>query len=99
MHQTGLRLQEVFQELEQSQSLLPRCLLLNEVGEFCHEGAKEAEAYLRQMLSEGDESERFIAYCYLSTVSDAEEETSAELEGFKENPDNADIVATAEDQL
>lgn len=99
MRQTDLSFEELLAELEKPVYSRPRCLIINEIGEFLKEGNKEAEKVLRGFLNNDSENDRHLAFCWLSCVDELEKETRVKLEEFKIKPENDQIIKIAEEQI
>ena len=72
----------------------PRHILLNRLGCIMVEQGKdseEAELYMRGFLKREDENDRFMAFYFLSALSQKNEEVSDEIKKFEEDPNNKHI--------
>lgn len=100
MRQTNMTLGELIAALEGKRACsFPRCLLINEVGEICYrESSKEAEAALRKCLTAKSVEEKTLAFCWLHEMENVNitEDTFKELERFRNNPENAEIIKIGE---
>jgi len=95
--QTSLSVAQLLEELKNPRLGYPRCLIINEVGEVAREGEEEpaqiAKEALRGLLSSLDESDKYLAVCYLTFVGDLTPESGQVWNEFVANPDNARIVS------
>jgi len=80
-------------------SYRPKCFLLNEIGELCHDSDRKAEAVLRGFLGAAEDEEKCIAFCYLSEISNPEKETAAKLAEFASDSVNAEIIETGREMI
>jgi len=97
--QTSLSLEELLNQLRQPMQSLPRCFLINEVGEIYNsddESSFEAEAILRELLESGDNQDEIYAFCWLSIKTNPSQETSSLVEKFKQNPENEEMLEMAQ---
>lgn len=103
MRQTNLSLDELLAELKTPWSFHKRCLLINEVGEICRHGnkeaAKKAEVFLRQLLNSKNPKDRCIAFCCLAMTENLDKETCRKLEEFQAKPENEEVLEVAERSL
>lgn len=83
-------------------SLLPRCFILNKIGEISigdNGEAKEARDFLSGLLKSNEPSDRFYAFCWLSGSAELDQETLDKIEEFKADPNSGDIISQAEESM
>ena len=98
--QTSLTLEELEKELEIPQSGYPRCLVVNEIGViFLESEGKEGEETLIKLLKSNNPSDRFVAFCYLSSTPQLREKHASRLEAFKKDVTNKEMVPRAEKMI
>lgn len=99
MRQTDFTLDELMDELKKPFPIIPKCALLNEIGEICETGNAKAEEFLAKLLDDKNPDYKFLAYCWLSAVGDVQKKTSLKLEEFKKDPANKTIVDDAREAV
>lgn len=82
--QTSMSLEELGMELNKLWSSYPSCLIIDEIGEICSGGNKEAEKILSKFLKEGDPHEQYPAYRWLLTSKSPDPETVSALKDYKQ---------------
>ena len=100
--QTSLTLEELISEFRKPWPKFPRCLLINEIGEICNEGgkdAKKAEEFLRSLLGSEDEKDKLYAFSWLSVIENLDPQTLERLKEFKKDPANKKIIERAKPQI
>jgi hypothetical protein len=99
---TNFTLEELIAEFKKPWPALRRCLILNEIGEICNEGgkdAKKAEEFLRSLLGSEDEKDKLYAFSWLSVIENLEPQTLKRLEEFKKDPANKKIIKRTKPQI
>lgn len=96
MRETDLSLDALFRELEMPKLSLPRCLIVNEIGEiFLASNDEKAKTKLKELLNSNSESDRFISFCCILSADDLDEESRVTLEEFENDPKNAEFIEAA----
>lgn len=97
--QTSFSLEELLNLLRQPMQSLPRCFLINEVGDIYNSDDQlsfEAEAILRELLESDDNQDKIYAFCWLFIKPNPSQETSSLVEKFKQNPENQEMLEAAQ---
>lgn len=93
--QTDLSLNQILDLLNNGNGPYPSCLLLNELGVICRnkediEGL--GEEYLLSAINSSHTGTKAIAFCCLSLIPDIEERRAEEINDFKTNPENQELL-------
>jgi hypothetical protein len=88
IRQTSLATAEIIRRLEVGGTDQPKCLLANELAILAAGGDLKAEAKLRQLLREGNEGEKYVAYWGLKGLQETSPATKVALDNFEQRPGN-----------
>lgn len=100
MKEMVLNLEELKKMLESEESPYKRFPFINTIGELLiEEEDKKAEELLNELLDSRLESDRCLAFWYLSLASGLEKETENKLEQFKKEEDNRNFIEKAQAKI
>lgn len=98
LRQTRLGIDELIERAKDLNCGL-RCFYMNEIGIiFIEEGDEKAADFLLELL-DTMESERYYAYCFLSSVDAISPKARERLERFRNNPDNVQLIEDAKEDI
>ena len=60
---------------------------------------EEARNFLSGLLESEEPSDRFYAFCYLSELTELNQEILDKIGGFRTDPNNGDIISQAEESM
>jgi hypothetical protein len=100
VRQTNFTVAELADFLETGvHPMYPRCLLVNELGEWAQEGNSQAQNKLVDFLETDDVCDKFISYGHLVSIGQKSNKITAALKNFAAKKENAEIIEEVKDCL